>query len=63
MDDVRDPSGKAEAALLARAVLAAIEARSPAAAARAAERLIRCHAERALAAPSKPVSRKARSAA
>jgi len=45
MDDIRTPAGQAEAAALARAVLAAIRARKPAAAGAAAERLIRRHAE------------------
>jgi DNA-binding GntR family transcriptional regulator len=69
MEDVRDAAGQAEAAKLARVVLNAIEARSPDAAAKAAERLLRRHAERTTEKPQKPAvqrptaPRKARSAA
>jgi DNA-binding GntR family transcriptional regulator len=69
MEDVRDSAGQAEAAQLARNLLTAIEARSPEAAAKAAERLLRRHAERTAERPQKlvpqrqPGQRKARSAA
>lgn len=52
MDDVRTAAGQAEAAKLSRDVLKAISAKSPDAAAKAAEKLLRRHAERTL----KPVS-------
>ena len=61
MEDVRDAKGQAEAAKLARDVLSAIESGSPDAAAAAAERLLRRHADRTLE-KSRP-QRKARSAA
>lgn len=55
MDDVRSAAGQVEAAKLSRDVLKAINANSPDAAAKAAERLLRRHAERTL----KPASEKA----
>jgi DNA-binding GntR family transcriptional regulator len=64
MEDIRDGEGQAEAAKLARDVLRAIEAGAADAAAKAAERLIRRHAERALLKAGKPASpRRARTAA
>jgi DNA-binding GntR family transcriptional regulator len=62
MADVRDAPGQAEVAKLARALLNAIEAGSPDAAARAAEKLLRRHADRALDRPAR-AQRRARSAA
>jgi DNA-binding FadR family transcriptional regulator len=69
MEDVRDSAGQTEAAKLARGLLTAIEARSPEAAAKAAERLLRRHADRTAekkqkqSARGQPGQRKARSAA
>ncbi len=61
MDDVRTAAGQAEVARLARAVLKAIKARAPDAAATAAEVMLRRHAERTLA--EKAASKRDRSAA
>ena len=64
MDDVRTEAGQVEAARLAREVLTALQARSTDAAEKAAEQLVRRHAERTLAKPAKtPARAKARSAA
>lgn len=64
MEDVRDAAGQAEAAKLARDVLKAVEAGSPDAAARAAEKLLRRHADRTLERPVRSAQpRKARTAA
>lgn len=62
MDDVRNAAGQAEAAKLARGVLKALLARSPDAAAKAAETMLRRHAERTLATP-KTTHRRVRTAA
>ncbi len=59
--DVVSADGQAEAARLAREVLNAVEARAADAAAKAAERMLRRHAERALAKPAAP--KKARATA
>lgn len=64
MDDVRTEAGQVEGARLAREVLTALQARSTDAAEKAAEQLVRRHAERTLAKPAKtPARAKARSAA
>ncbi len=65
LDDVRDGRGQEETAMLARAVLDAVHARQPDAAATAGEKLVRRHAEQTMAAPPAPppVQRKARRAA
>ncbi|MDP3737554.1 MAG: GntR family transcriptional regulator [Hyphomonadaceae bacterium] len=64
MEDVRDQAGQEEAAGLARDLLKAIEARSAEAAAKAAEKLLRRHADRTQAKPVKaPARTKARRAA
>jgi DNA-binding GntR family transcriptional regulator len=57
MADVRNASGQAEAAKLARDLVSAIQAKAPDAAARAAERLLRRHADRALGKPLRSQSR------
>jgi DNA-binding GntR family transcriptional regulator len=62
MADVESSAGQAEAAKLARDLLNAIQAGSPDAAVRAAEKLLRRHADRALGKPVR-ASRKAHSAA
>jgi DNA-binding GntR family transcriptional regulator len=62
MADVRSAAGQAEAAQLARDLLNTIQAKSPDAAARAAEKLLRRHADRALDRPIRN-HRRARSAA
>ncbi|HVY90917.1 MAG TPA: GntR family transcriptional regulator [Hyphomonadaceae bacterium] len=61
MEDVRDQVGQAEAAKLARDVLSSISARAPEQAARAAERLLRRHADRTSMRKLQP--RRAKSAA
>lgn len=63
MEDVRDQTGQTEAAKLARDVLKALEAKNPDTAAKAAERLLRRHAERTAQKPAKTVARKAKNAA
>jgi len=63
LDDVSDTQGQTEAAKLAHDVLRAIEVGAPEAAAKAAERLIRRHAERTLGRSHKPAPRSARTAA
>jgi DNA-binding GntR family transcriptional regulator len=64
MDDVRDGAGQVESSQLSRAVLDAVNARQPEAGAKAAERLVRRHAELVMAfPPMPPVQRKARRAA
>jgi DNA-binding GntR family transcriptional regulator len=64
MDDVRTEAGQVEAARLAREVLTALQMRSTEAAAKAAERLVRRHAERVLGKPANaPARAKAHSAA
>jgi DNA-binding GntR family transcriptional regulator len=65
LDDVRDAEGRADAARFTHDLLAAIETGNADAAAKAGERLIRRHAERALRiSPNKPsTQRRARTAA
>lgn len=60
MDDVRTIEGQAEVARLARAVLKAIRAKSGDAAAKAAETMLRRHAERTLADAGKPAPKRVR---
>ena len=56
MDDVRSSTGQAEAAKLSRDILKAIQANSQDGAARAAERLLRRHAELTLTPAFKPAA-------
>jgi DNA-binding GntR family transcriptional regulator len=64
LEDIGDGEGQTEAAKLARDVLRAIEAGAADAAAKAAERLIRRHAELTVFKPAKPApARRARTAA
>ena len=64
MEDVREQAGQEEAAGLARELLNAVEARSADAAAKAAEKLLRRHADRTQEKQAKaPARAKARRAA
>jgi DNA-binding GntR family transcriptional regulator len=61
MEDVRIPAGQADAAKYARDVLNALETKLPDQSARAAERLLRRHADRSR--PAKALARKAKATA